>query len=594
MRLSLNKWSLISLGILVTQTTWAQSSFQNNILWKDSKGLVSAAHCLPAIYDQIPFVIAEDDKGDGSAKITVRLKDENTIRVLPTRSILILNNTPELHHTRLIKVAGIAKNNLSKNSALRSDEGQIFETHLQNVDDYVIHIQNDTENKKIKSIFFKAADTLWQVAMRDEKYLGLSCNEGTQKKDYTLFNVFTMNSDQSIAQVAVASDNTEIFKSIKVFSADEIEALITKDDTEGEALTADEKTELSQSDSFTTAKDFVVSGYKTPQTSIVKIPTTTVKTQIGKDGRVTVFQFAKSIVNVATDPVGSAKRLAKNLAEHLTGRKNNSNSNDESIVDYIICTKDSGLSIRNEKAELLFTADHFERVQVIQSWTDNKDKTRIQVKFPNRKGQTGYAASEFVKLKSACQPYIEEQKQKDDAEENIDISKGGSLKSAECCVFPTQDRPTQSYKEGMRKFRAGRGKGKRTHAACDLYRKKHDPAVAVTTGKVVRNLYFFYQGTYALEVVHTGGQIVRYGELTGKRAENTSAGNSVKPGQTIGYIGKVNSGCCKPMLHFELYSGERKGSLTNFSNRPYQRRSDLMNPTEYLNRWEKKQFGVSY
>ena len=46
------------------------------------------------------------------------------------------------------------------------------------------------------------------------------------------------------------------------------------------------------------------------------------------------------------------------------------------------------------------------------------------------------------------------------------------------------------------------------------------------------------------------------------------------------------------MLHFELYSGEKTGSLTDRSSKAtkYQRRRDLMNPTPYLLKWEDGKF----
>jgi len=64
-------------------------------------------------------------------------------------------------------------------------------------------------------------------------------------------------------------------------------------------------------------------------------------------------------------------------------------------------------------------------------------------------------------------------------------------------------------------------------------------------------------------------------------------------GQTIGYVGKVNSGCCEPMLHFELYSGKLTGALTQ-SGTKFQRRKDLVNPSALLTELEKLKFGVAY
>lgn len=144
----------------------------------------------------------------------------------------------------------------------------------------------------------------------------------------------------------------------------------------------------------------------------------------------------------------------------------------------------------------------------------------------------------------------------------------------------------------MRRFRAGRSGGHRLHAACDLYRVKQEDITAIAPGTVLRK-YAFYQGTAVMEVRHPGGFIVLYGEIMFKDAPNTRAGSEIKAGQVVGYMGQVNSGCCEPMLHFELYSGTGHGPMLGWRN-AYKRRPDLINPTAYLQRWEKAKFGQSY
>jgi len=57
-------------------------------------------------------------------------------------------------------------------------------------------------------------------------------------------------------------------------------------------------------------------------------------------------------------------------------------------------------------------------------------------------------------------------------------------------------------------------------------------------------------------------------------------GDDVRSGQIIGHIADIQQK--QSMLHFEMYSGNESGSLTNKSNMPFQRRSDLMNPTNFL------------
>lgn len=268
----------------------------------------------------------------------------------------------------------------------------------------------------------------------------------------------------------------------------------------------------------------------------------------------------------------------------LTGSKQN-----------IVCTNSGSVRVRGQDLKtVMFNANRFEAVSL---WTgsngsaktvtiEGKSVELIPVVFPERRNATGWMPREYVKEKAQCEPFNK-------APAEARAQQTTSLNSGTCCVFPTIKRPTHSYLNGARRFRAGRSKGRRLHAACDLYRVHGEAAVAVAPGTVIRNKYRFYQGTYALEVKHAGGFVVRYGEITGKTVSGVSGGKPVKAGQTIGYIGTVNSGCCRPMLHFEMYSGKKSGALSVRGN-SFQRRSDLVDPTRDLRKWEQAKFGASY
>lgn len=147
-------------------------------------------------------------------------------------------------------------------------------------------------------------------------------------------------------------------------------------------------------------------------------------------------------------------------------------------------------------------------------------------------------------------------------------------------VFPLRKRPTESYKSGAREFGANRAGGNRKHAGCDLKAPVNTEIFCMADGKVIRGPYYFYEGTYALEVQHQDGMIVRYGEILAKSPKGIKEDAQVKQGQLIAFVGKLNSG--NSMLHLEMYSGKGKGQLTQADNPPYKRRSDLINPTQYL------------
>jgi murein DD-endopeptidase MepM/ murein hydrolase activator NlpD len=143
--------------------------------------------------------------------------------------------------------------------------------------------------------------------------------------------------------------------------------------------------------------------------------------------------------------------------------------------------------------------------------------------------------------------------------------------------FPLLSRPTNDWFYGAARFGAGRAGG-RVHAASDLYTQVGRPVVAIASG-IVLDYYYFYSGTYALVVEHDDGRVVRYGEIASNRV---SIGDRVSKGQTIATVGRMN--CCNPMLHFEMYDGSQVGGLTNPGANKYNRRGDITNPENFLDK----------
>ncbi|MFK5913444.1 MAG: peptidoglycan DD-metalloendopeptidase family protein [Woeseiaceae bacterium] len=148
-------------------------------------------------------------------------------------------------------------------------------------------------------------------------------------------------------------------------------------------------------------------------------------------------------------------------------------------------------------------------------------------------------------------------------------------------LFPLQAKPSESYKSGIRAYGTNRSGGKRKHAGVDLYAPKGTAIRAIKDGKVIQH-YSFYLGTRALEIDH-GDMIIRYGEVS-HVAPGITSGASVKRGQIIAYVGELvfKSGNKMSMLHLEAYKGTTTGALTVRSAAPYQRRSDLFDPTSLL------------
>lgn len=156
-------------------------------------------------------------------------------------------------------------------------------------------------------------------------------------------------------------------------------------------------------------------------------------------------------------------------------------------------------------------------------------------------------------------------------------------------VFPLAKIPNQGYhysKWHRGWFGATRDKTDRIHAACDLMAPQGTPIYAVEPG-IILNIAKFYLGTDEITIKHPNF-VVRYGEIAkGKIPENIKIGNTVKAGQHIAWVGRLN------MLHFEMYQGDSAGYLSQTWNKKnynyvtpgnYQRRPDLIDPTPYLDR----------
>ncbi len=157
-------------------------------------------------------------------------------------------------------------------------------------------------------------------------------------------------------------------------------------------------------------------------------------------------------------------------------------------------------------------------------------------------------------------------------------------------IYPLDDKQrTRTYHSGGRQFNADRDRGSRRHAACDMLADKGTAIRAMADGRIRRGPAKFYSGTYALEVVHdrlTGAlagrsMIVRYGEILQRTPNGIGPGKRVQQGDVIAYVGRLNSG--SSMLHLEMYEqGDNKDPLTVLGNNKWSRRSDLVDPTSYL------------
>lgn len=541
----------------------ADSSKLPKYIWDNQEGLKSAEHCRIAPMQETKFRISTYF-GAGTS-LTENLRNYNGVRQshLINGSLLKLISGPQKRNYEKIQVIGINSNQeIMKNRWFteRLDAGYLYGRSLAPIEDYVIEVQPETALKignqpQGQANFFKVHGKT--------QYEKIDCPEVDTNREYLLFHVYSKTNPKGpIAQIGIYWGETNLFTNIathkKLESLSMIPTLL-----EDENLAANQAADRQFIQNTFTEEER--EHYKQEQNRQEKLDNSMRET-LEKAG---IQEKAKTKQDVKT----------------------------QEGLKQIVCIGSQTLNVRHSNLkEVIFRAQRGEKIKAFQSWGENKKSTVIggveynfiKVEFPEREEKDqnkGWVADNFIEAESDCK-FISSAH---DQSNHISDTQITGLDDSKCCEFPTVRRATHPYTSGMRRFRAGRGGGKRYHAAADIYRYKDEPILSVAPGQVIRNRYYFYQGTYALEVVHSGGFVVRYGEITGRGPRKIKNGANIKMGERIGYMGVVNSGCCRPMLHFELYDGSKRGSLTQRGNK-FRRRSDLMNPTPYLLRWEDEKF----
>lgn len=279
-----------------------------------------------------------------------------------------------------------------------------------------------------------------------------------------------------------------------------------------------------------------------------------------------------------------------------------------SAQEKILCitTQHEPVYLDNLK-DFVFSGERYETVVPFQSFGPSKKVkktvklkgqivTFIKAEFTDREEEdaensVGWVRESQVKLKKDCPHFKASKVVVEDDRPSVNIGNITGLTDSKCCRFPLATQAHADYRQSPRSFGAGRSGGRRKHAGADLYHRQWEPVYAVADGVLLRDREGFYGGTAATEVLHSGGFVVRYGEIAFQRDKKLTVKPKVKAGDLLGYVKATTKrrGFNPPMLHFELYSGKVKGALTVAKGGgAYQRRSDLMNPTPYLQKWESK------
>lgn len=536
-------------------------------VWDNQEGIKGAdSSCVVRATDKIPFRVSQYTGRKNQD--TENLRNFNGVRQshLVNFSVVKTRIAPEKRDYTAIEVVGINQRTDAKANrwfSERGDLGYLYDLSVRPMEDFVFEVPLNRHNYQDWVINYidelKADDKVYLRVAAGHSYYKLEC-DNQPDRDYILFRAYQRHfNDRALYYLAISAQETEIFKGLRTYGKVESMSFLAEVGNEVpisvDAQSLRESTHVSQ----------------------------------------TVEDEQDALEQAMADAEALQEQI---LADKATSAPESTTDTDEEkfiSTEKVVCIGSSTLNVRNRDLDkVLFKARLGEKVKVFQSWTGDDTIEEViggvsytfkRVEFADRESsdeRIGFVAAPFIKKLSEC-AYLNNGK----SVRANPVPEITGLDDPRCCDFPTVKEPTHSYTSGMRRFAAGRGGGTRLHAACDLYRYKNEPIRSVAPGKVIRNLYAFYQGTYALEVRHDGGFIVRYGEMTSKKYFR--GGQRVKMGDRIGDMGKVNSGCCRPMLHFELYKGDKTGSLSNGRGK-YRRRSDLMNPTEYLLKWQGRIF----
>jgi murein DD-endopeptidase MepM/ murein hydrolase activator NlpD len=146
--------------------------------------------------------------------------------------------------------------------------------------------------------------------------------------------------------------------------------------------------------------------------------------------------------------------------------------------------------------------------------------------------------------------------------------------------FPFKSPPSLWWTDG-RAFGAHRT-ATRKHGGCDIIKPVGEQIYAVADGVLIHEETDFYHNTNYVTFQH-GPYVIRYGEILKGSTHRAKRGWTVKKGQPIAKVGQLSGG--SHMLHFEMYAHGSDHSTLRSSRGPYMRRSDIMNPGPFLDKW---------
>jgi murein DD-endopeptidase MepM/ murein hydrolase activator NlpD len=413
---------------------------------------------------------------------------------------------------------------------------------------WIFHIHQSKDSPTSENQFFNGQQI--QLSTYNNKYIYKRCCKGNSCTDYPLFVLKKNN--QNLMEIAFIPGKNDFVSAYSVTHS---------------TRSADTNSPAQVANGFS-QNGFVA----TPKPAEASLSTSQVYTPPGMSN-----SNQASMTLTATAPSTNFSPQTNTLAAVTTQQK-------------VVCTKTSALKIYDDSLQtIVYRAQRFHPLKVFQNWNGGSESktvrgfqvVKVQTQNATGKDISGWAAEAYIKPASECADYPLVYSQ-----DGSDPVQGATVvvdAPTNCCRFPTLNPPSAAYTKGSgKRYFGAQRRGGRLHAAADLLRPSGEKVLAIDGGTILRK-YLFYAGTYAIEVKHDMGYVARYGEVAKREVANSRVGERVLKGQHIGFTDHLK------MLHFEIYSNKAQGPLTVRDNK-YSRRSDLLDPTSLLLKWQEMTF----
>lgn len=210
--------TMVSLILGYSLFASAQAHAIDKYIYSQSEGLVKVYECdMKSAAD----VSLRTLKGSGTVGLTGVSGKKPVVNA--GSIVRVLSEKGDVSNVQIVGLNKDAKAGSNERAAVRLDKGNVSKSSLNDIKDLILQLGDKAPNEDIDDN--KLAGSFLRVSIESEKYQIFNCGG----KDYVAFDVFVAKSHDPIAQLAVRADETSLLKSMRTLSAEEAEAVASKD-----------------------------------------------------------------------------------------------------------------------------------------------------------------------------------------------------------------------------------------------------------------------------------------------------------------------------------------------------------------------------